>query len=363
MGSKSSAPPPPDYSGIAQASEKSAELAFKLGQDQLEWAKEQYGLDREIADRVINSALDIEAANAETARKDRERYEQVYQPVEDKMVQEAMEYDTPQRREMEMGRASATVAQNFNSQRQAALQQLEGFGVDPSSLRYASLDIGARAAQAAAQAGAANQAGQLVDATGRALRSEAINVGRGYPGSVAQTYGTALDAGRTAVDSTLSTTASGANTMGTAPQYMGLGNQALGVWGNTLNMGYQNQLAAHQANQQASSGWGTALGLIGGLAVTPLKGTLLGKPLGFEGGGAVPEEVSPSRGAIPDDVNSVLTAGEFVVPDDVVRWKGEEFFQKVIEKSRSDKPNAPAKPAAAIAQPGGPAFVSQALPM
>jgi hypothetical protein len=37
---------------------------------------------------------------------------------------------------------------------------------------------------------------ERTDAMGRALRSEAINVGRGYPGQVAQSYGLAQQAGR-----------------------------------------------------------------------------------------------------------------------------------------------------------------------
>jgi hypothetical protein len=288
-----------------------------------------------------------------------------------------------------MGRAQANVAQQFEGQRQAAQQQLESFGVDPSSTRYAALDIGTRAAQAAAQAAAGNQASEMVDAQGRALRSEAINVGRGYPGQIATQYGTATAAGNSAVSNNLATTASGANTMGTPTQWQGLGNQALGVWGNTLNTGYQNQLAAYNANKSNSSGIGSALGL---------GASLLTKIPGFAHGGAVDDsdlgpmlddvsyqdvtdqsgggqsggdqyvtpDRSPSAGAAVDDVPARLNVGEFVIPKDVVEFKGQEFFQNLIKKTRKAVDDAPAKPDVSMMPQQAPAFDTtrrQALPV
>lgn len=367
MGGKSKAPPPPDYGPIAAASQASAELSYKLGQEQLAWAKEQYAQDREISDEVVSRFLRSLDANQESAEKDRARYERVYQPLEDSLAREAQDYASGARKDLEMGRAQAGVAQQFDAARDAATRQLEGFGIDPSSTRYAALDIGMRAQQAAAQAGAGNQAAQQTDAIGRALRSEAINVGRGYPGQIAQTYGTALQSGTGSVNSQLATTQSGANTMGTNTQYMGLGNQALGTWGNTLNMGYQNQLAAYNAQNQANdmSGWGSALGLIGASAVRFLEdgGAVDGN---MTSGGAIPAHASPTRGQAVDDVPAQLNVGEFVVPKDVAQWKGEEFFQKLINQSRQAKDQAVAKPSVGVAPVQQPTFVSRpagALPV
>jgi hypothetical protein len=55
-----------------------------------------------------------------------------------------------------------------------------------------------------------------------------------------------------------------------------------------------------------------------------------------QGNGArfVSPSLSPSGGQQVDDVPAQLNAGEFVLPDDVVKWKGEEFFQKLISTSR-----------------------------
>lgn len=370
MGGKNRAPPPPDYTPIAEASKESAEYSFRLGREQLEWAKQRYADDKQIIDSVVESALRRQDINDRAALDDRQRYENLYQPLEDQLVDDAESMMSPERERYEMGRAGAQVAQQFDAQRQAAAQNLEAFGVDPSSTRFAALDSGMRIQQAAAQAGAENQARNMTEATGRALRSEAINVGRGYPGQVAGTYGTALQSGNAGVNSALAGTASGASSMGTAPQYMGMGNQALGTWGNTLNTGYQNQLAQFQANQQASSGIGGllgatvgAIGNAGGLAAFFEEG---GAVASVTSGGNVPPQASPTRGAAIDDVNAKLNVGEFVVPKDVVSWKGEEFFQKLIEGSRKAKPQAPAKPSYAVAPAGKPTFQSRpsgAIPM
>lgn len=231
--------------------------------------------------------------------------------------------------------------------------------------------------QGAAQAAAGNQARTQTEAMGRAMRSEAINVGRGYPGQIAATYGTALQAGNQGVNSTLAQTASGANSMGTGVQWNGQGNQALGIWGNTLNMGYQNQIAAYNAQQQQSSGLGSALGLAGGLINGMSSGGVSGLALLAEGGsipqmggdqtpgGAIPTSASPTGGAAIDDVPARLTPGEFVLPKDVMSWKGEEWAQKEIEKARMARKGAVAKPQLKMGTHQPATFTSRpgALPM
>ena len=384
MGGKAKAPPPPDYGPIAAASERAAQLSFQLGQEQLAWAREQYGNDQEILDRVISSALRRLDDNDADARRDRERYEGAFQPLEDRMIQEATDFNSPARQRLAMEEAKSSVGQQFEAQRRSAAQNLEAYGVDPSSTRFAALDAGSRVAQAAAQAGAGNQARTQTEAIGRALQSEAINVGRGYPGQIAGTYATALQSGNQAANSALGGTQTGASTMGTGTQWMGGGNQALGTWGNTLNMGYNNALNAADFNARQSSGLGAlggallgAAGNAGGFAALFSEGGAVpsgipsGIPSGDPGpapgpapggvtpGGNVPMAASPTRGAAVDDVDAKLTAGEFVVPKDVVSWKGEEFFQKLIDGSRKAKPQATAQPEYAIAPPQPTTFASR----
>lgn len=248
--------------------------------------------------------------------------------------------------EFEAGKAEADVAAQFEQARRTAQERLEGYGVDPSQTRQGALDLGTRIAEAAAQSSAGNQARTQTENTGRALRSEAINVGRGYPGQIQASMAGAGQSGNQAANTGLATTASGAQTMGTGLGWQGSGNSALAGWGNILNQGYQNQLAQFEANQNSSSGWGNILGIGAGIA---------GKFFGLAEGGAIPEdmpgdgmsipeEASPSGGAIPDDIPAELdsgaparlNAGEFVVPKDVVKWLGEKGLQQIILKARKE---------------------------
>lgn len=337
---KSKAPDPPDYSKIAAASEKAADLQYKLGKEQLAWAKEQYAKDSKTYGKLIDGFISDMDVNSKNAAKDRAFYEENFQPLEKELAAEAKSYDTVDRREREMGAAQAGVAQQMDAQRENAQRELEAYGIDPSSTRYGALDIGMRTAQAAAQAAAGTAASNRVEDVGRALRSEAINVGRGYPGQVAGSYATASQMGGGAGQLTGQATTVGANTMGTAPQYFAGGNQSLQTWGNTLNMGYQNALDKWKADQSASSGWGSALGLIGGIA---------GKAFGLADGGmvpdtmdvgAIPEGMSPSGGEATDDVKANLNVGEFVIPDDVVSWYGEKHMYGLIEKAGKEREQA-----------------------
>lgn len=72
----------------------------------------------------------------------------------------------------------------------------------------------------------------------------------------------------------------------------------------------------------------------------------------YAGGGAIPQTMSPSGGAQVDDIPAQgpsgqplqMNANEFVIPQDVAQWKGQEFFQNLIAKSRKMRVTAPAHP-------------------
>jgi hypothetical protein len=442
MGGKSKPPPAPDYSPIAQASAESARISAEVAREQLAWAKEQYAQDKEITSRVVDSQIAAQEQLNKFAADDRRRYEMLFQPMEDNVLLDAAGF-TPERNqaraEAAAGRATADVSNQFAMARAAAQDRLESFGIDPSQTRAQALDVSARMSEAAARAGAGtsvyDQTLRAEEATGRALRSEAVNIGRGYPGQVAGTYGLALQAGSAGAQTALAQTASGAQTMGTGPQWQATGNQALNIWGNTLNMSHQNQMARYNAQQQQSSGWGSALGSVLGAgaglfmmsdidekeaieevgklndgqpvyrfrlkgspttqigliaqnvekrrpdavaqdaqgrkyvnykaatqsAVNVRGGEGSGPVVSFATGGAVDPSfayansgagvpittrMNPSMGGPSgtDTVKAALTPGEFVVPNDVVQWKGQEWFHKQIAAARKAAETPVVKP-------------------
>lgn len=418
--------------------------------EQLAWAKEQYADNKAFADEVKGVFADDMKFNSETARKDRARYEQYYQPLENDLVADAQSYATDERKALERGRNMGVVAQQFDTAGEAAKRQLESFGIDPSATRYAALDLGVKTQKAAAMAASANQSDVMVDDRARALRSEAINTGKGYPGQIAGQFGSSTSGGSAGVGAQNSTYSAAAPALGNPAAFGGLQNQAIGQWGNTLNNQYQNQIAQFNANNSQSSGIGSAVGSLAGLAggmmmmsderakdnikpigetydgqeiikynlkgdpktqiglsaqetakrrpeavargsdgllrvdydrALPTEGTRRGKryaeggavasyldeypedPSDEQGeyqdmdGGTVPAGMSPSGGQAIDDVPArtmgpqgqpgpmaAINVGEFIFPEDVTRWYGEEKLQKLIEKARQAKQGAPAKP-------------------
>lgn len=384
-----------------QASKAAQDQQYGLQQDQLDWAKQVYGDQKAQSQEIADSQVQAQQFAQKAAQDAQNRYQTVYQPLEDQSVAEARDYNSPGNRDLLMGGAAASAAQATEQARQAAQSNLESFGIDPSSTRYAAMDAGIRIQGAAAQAGAATSAGLQADATGRALRANAINVGRGLPSDVNAGINTSVGAGSAAANTGISTANAGGNLMGTSAQYGALGgnlfgagegainagngaiaapgqylgyginainagsgaigagngaygavngsigagngalgaaNSAIGTWGSTLNQGYQNQMSAYTANMNASSGFGALLGTAAGFIPGLADGGAV------PGGAAVPVEASPTGGRAIDDVPARLTPGEFVVPKDVMQWEGEKSFQKLIEKARKDKASAGAQP-------------------
>jgi hypothetical protein len=144
---------------------------------------------------------------------------------------------------------------------------------------------------------------------------------------------------------------------GVVPYYQA-GGDVGGITGGGATTGGASSAPASYGAQQPSSvnpliGSGGQLGQSSaqaygtGDASSPF-GMARGGPIS---GGVVPPGLSPSNGARVDDVparinqtggTAHLNVDEFVVPRDVTLWKGQEFFQKLIEKSRQDKVGAPA---------------------
>jgi hypothetical protein len=328
---KDDTPDPPDYTPIANASKEAAKYAYQASQDQLAWAKQRYGLDREMADQLITQMNARSNQQDQWAQEDRARYENTFAPLEDQIVSDAQNYDTPGRRALAAQSDMASVTTQSQAARQAAQRNLESYGIDPSSTRFAALDVGSRTQQAAAMAGAGNAAVKRVEDTGRALKADAVNLGRGFQINPLASSQAATGTNQATSGINLGTTASGAATMGTGAQWAGVGQGALGTWSNALNTGYNNALAGWNAKANAAgSGIGSALGLVGSLAMMEEGGDVTN-------GGAVPASASPTRGIATDDVPAQLTVGEFVIPKDVKDWKGEEFFHKLIQQSRTAK--------------------------
>lgn len=325
-------PPPPDLSGMASASKEVAEIQFQAAKDQLAWAKQQDAMNRETLGRVLDVQLPAMEDQFANAREDRERYETQFRPLEDQFIQDAQEYASPERMAEERGKAIATVGQQFDATRRNALQRLESYGVDPSQTRNAALDLGVRVAEASAKAGAATAAGNRVEDVGRALRSDAVNLGRGSLSNVASSYGQSVAAGGAAVGGANQTTGTSSSALQGAQGYFSGALSGYGQSANITNMGFQNEMAGWNAKQQQQAGLLQGVGSIAGMAMGIADGGhIQTQALPFDDDGHVDTGLGDGSG-IDDTVPARISDGEYVIPADVVRQKGVEFFDKLVER-------------------------------
>lgn len=323
MGMCSDAPDYPKAEMRAQieASEKLGNRYLDLSEQQQTWAQDQWNQTYELLQGVLGAQTDTMNEQLANARKDRARYEERFQPLEDDLIAEFRDYDSPERRALESGRAQATAQQAYDAQRANAEARLESYGIDPSQTRGQAIDAASRVQLAAQQAAQGNLARDQVEQVGRALRADAINIGRGLPSQVAQSYGQTLQAGQGAMGAQTGAVQSGANTMGTGLQWGSQAGNQIGRTMGGINDMYSGQLAGFNAGnagmQMLGQAAGTALGAWAGG--------------GFEDGGSVPGDAQPPG---PTDViDAKLAPGEYVIPANVVRRKGTDFFDKLRDKA------------------------------
>lgn len=261
---KSSAPAAPDYTPIAQADEATAQAQLTLGQEQMAQTQSNFNAEWPYAQQYLQQQTASSAAETTAAQQQQQFYDQTYKPIETQFANEATNYNSPDRADQNAGQAMADVASSFDQSRTAALSNLESYGIDPSQTRYSALDLGTRISQAAATAGANTQSRLNTEATGMALQGEAINIGRGYPSAIANSYNTATSAGSAGLSgangvantATAGNSAAGSIMGGASNSYSG----AIGA----LNAGYQNSLAGAQFNAQQSAQMSQGLGQVGG---------------------------------------------------------------------------------------------------
>lgn len=381
------APAAPNVSAIANAQGAAAAAATKNAQEQLQWARGANVKNTASADDAVADSLKTQDRLNNSSTADREQYENSAFPALQQEKADAATYASSAKKDLDVGAAQAGVAQNFDAARDNATQKLESYGVNPASTRFAALDIGARTQEAAAKAAAGTTASNNVDATGRTLNHQVLTDSTPLAGQSTTEANAGVSAGSAAVNNADTNATTGAATMGTGVQYGGQAASDLTGQAGTINTNYQSQIDATKANNDAakinngaSSGVGSLLGTVAGLGLgggSTVGGAVLSKMFSATGGpvdnpgatpgGAVPVHASPTGGKAVDDVPAQLTVGEYVVPRDVVEWKGQEHFQKLIDSSRKAASEATAKPKVGPAVGGPTTFRSApqqgAIPM
>jgi hypothetical protein len=327
--------PAPDPA-IGQAAAANA----KVSADALDFYKGIYNNDiapREAADQALRTRLtDSMTANMDQQTKigaeQYQRYKDIYAPVEDQSAKDAMNYDSQDNIQRRSGIAAADVNQQFSNAAGQNARLLSRYGLNPNSSAFAQTNAQLTNQQALASAGA--ETGAAFDTMDKAiaLRAGAAQTGRGLTNTALGAFSGATNTGSAAGNVSaqgMGVAAQGAGVMGQGFNTAISGNQSAG----NLYLGqYGAQMQGYAADQAAIGGLfqglGMAAGASKGFGFFKDGGHIDVRGLRMEHGG----KVDGPGGPIDDKVPAMLSDGEYVIPADVVKAKGVEFFDKLKEK-------------------------------
>ena len=290
-------------------------------------------------------AMPAAEENFAWARDMRRNYEEKVMPQIDSLFADADKYASKEEEMRQRGAAIQDVKSATEAQRAAQLRKLEGYGVDPTDTRYAALDKQAGIAEAAASALAANQAGERTKEIGRQLRREAIDVGTGFLNEANAGYQQGANIGLSGINAGTATTQAGVMAGQSAlPYYQGAGSATESAAG-IVDTSYGRQLDYAEDQRASESNLGGLGGLVGyGLGMIPGIGPIAqGAMAAYTGGAGGPKAaeggaVQAPGGPMSDGGALAVSDGEYVVPADVVRKLGTNYFDKMIEKETGRAP-------------------------
>jgi hypothetical protein len=224
----------------------------QLGQQALDWYKQVYAdeaPDRAAASQRAGAVSDamLRSMNTQTdLANDYSNYNKTtFRPLEQRIVSDAQNYDTLDRRDQAAGRAAGDIELAAASARAAGSRELERMGVNPSDGAYGSMERSADTTLALGKADAMNRAREQVRTTGHAMEMDAASLGRGLPSAQATSAGLALNAGQGAVNSAqvpLQIASQGAGMVGQGYNTAINGMQASGnLYGQVANLQEKSQ--------------------------------------------------------------------------------------------------------------------------
>lgn len=241
-----------------------AEKMAGMSEDQWNWVKNQYieqaptrQRAADTADKVAQAGLSSMNLQNQVVADYKADRDSMYRPMEQQFVQDANSYDTAARRDAVAADAVADVGMQAEMARQFQTRNMQRMGVNPASGKMLALQGQMGLSEAAAKAGAANTARDKVETVGRAMKLDAINIGRNNASAQSTSAGLALNAGQGATSAAVTPVNVAQGGVGMVQQ--GLGTSLSGMSG-AANIYSNSSQQQWQASQAAADGVGALLG-------------------------------------------------------------------------------------------------------
>ena len=192
------------------------------------------------------------------------RMTDVFYPMQDKIVQEANDYNTAGNFESQAGLAVGDVNAAADVTNKNTAMQMRSYGINPTSGAYQGQQNANGVMHSASAAAAATKARTAAEQLGWAKQMDAISLGQGLPGNQATSTQIATNQGNSSQAAGNNSMAA-TNTLGSS-YAQGYGGAMQG-WNNVGQLGvssYNGQISAYnsanQANAASSAGTGSAIG-------------------------------------------------------------------------------------------------------
>lgn len=258
--------PDPQIGAAAMSNAELAKEQAAVAREVLAWERERANRQDPLVEKIVNQQIRSGDANEERAAEQWNIYQDLFRPVEERMVADAMGFDSPERKERMAAEAAADVTRSYGQAQEQNARAMGAMGINPNSGRFAGLANETALAQARDTAGAMNQARRNTELQGIALRTGAAQFGRNMPNTGIAADSLALNAGNSAVGNLATNNQMRNANNAAAAQWFGGAMQGNQSAGGLLNNLYGNQLAGYQTQAGITSGAMQGIGsLVGGL--------------------------------------------------------------------------------------------------
>lgn len=339
FGGKGSAPDPnPGMLASAEAAKETAEAQKEIARNTLDFYKQQYNDMKPVLQEVLAGQVDTQREAMRQGKEYEQYMKDTFRPLEERLAEDAMRYDTEAGREQLARRAVGDIGSAFQQMRGQGTRQARAMGLQPGSGRFAQLNQQLNLQEALARAAASTGAREGALDKSRALKYDAAALGRGLPSNITGSQQIGLAAAGGAQQGALVPGQVMAPGFQGAMQGYSGATQAYGTAGNIYGQEYQGRMQAYNAQQEAAGGLFKGLGGLAGMAFGAPTGSIGGKLFGFADGGMPPRKrglVNGPGGPVDDMIPAMLSDGEYVIPADTVKAIGKKNLDKVVKQTHT----------------------------
>lgn len=244
----------PEYDSSGQI--RSAEGSERVANRQLDINEKQFAESKALQEEFLeltrkNNAADeeVKALQAGLMRDQASRRENVFNPLEDRLVAEAKDYDSTERVSSEMGKADSAVIKAYDRAVQAAGKDQLRLGVNPNSAKAMALRENASIDLASRAAGASTQAAAATKGKGFAMRMDVAGLGRNLATNQTAAAQSALTASQSQNNSFGNVIKTGNDNVSTLNQGFGGANNAFSSAGSLYGNAAEAQYNSDPMNQ------------------------------------------------------------------------------------------------------------------